>query len=550
MVESGTNRDKKKRKSVARSAAGCITCKSVISHTVLILSPNPTVLTRVRVRHIKCDEQKPSCYNCLKSSRQCDGYSTGGYRIEEASVKIVHWKPTALALHRLSVDLAGEQEERRAFHFFRSYSVRAMQGYFDSEFWSRLVLQASYTEPTIRHAVIALGSLHETTQNKDSAVRKAGKAYDKFALQQCNKAIANLTQGLCARGQRSIEVLLMSCALFVCFEILQGNYESALTHMESGVRMYRNWQAENGNSGPHISSGSCHILDKEIVQIFSRLNLQVLMFPDTHLVGKDFYTTNVNPLIEPPPKSFSCLKEARDRLDNCMSYIFESLIVAYFSGQDFVNHTQKLSQEHQTYHTLLSQWSLLFDAFMRSSGADLGPEDRQRAGLLEIQYKVAIILFATGMSPPETAFDAFNFDFDSIVAVTSSLVVSNQGSGILKRTGQFSFDMGVIPPLYFTASRCRDPSIRRRALSILSANSHQEGVWNSDMLAKIAERLICIEEDGIERVVSSDDVPATSRVSVLNATIYSEQRRVLLELCRPKGNVNGELDLLDEWVTY
>jgi Fungal specific transcription factor domain/Fungal Zn(2)-Cys(6) binuclear cluster domain len=548
MVESGTNSDRKKRKSTARSVAGCVTCKSVIP-TRIVSVPNPIMLTRFRVRHIKCDEQKPSCYNCLKSSRQCDGYSADGRRTDQDLIKIVHWKPNALALHRLSVDLAGEQEERRAIHFFRSNSVRALQGYFNSEFWSRLVLQASHTEPTIRHAVIALGSLHETTQSKDHAVLKMGKGYDKFALQHCNKAIANLTQ-LCTRGERSIEVLLISCALFVCFETLQGNYESALTHMESGVRMYRNWQAQNGSSGSRISSGSRHIIDKEIAQIFSRLNLQVLMFPDTHLLGKEFYTMNVNPLIDPPPESFSCLKEARDRLDNCMSYVFESIIVTYFSRQDFVNHTQKLSPEYQTYRTLLSQWSRLFGAFMTSSGVDLGPENRQRARLLQIQYKVAIILFATGMSPQETAFDAFNSDFDSIAAMASSLVGNNQGPGMFERTGQFSFDMGVVPPLYFTASRCRDPSIRRRALSILSANSRQEGVWSSDMLAKIAERLICIEEDGIERVTSSHDVLATSRVSVLNATIYSEQRRILLELCRPKGNINGELDLLDEWVAY
>jgi hypothetical protein len=99
-------------------------------------------------------------------------------------------------------------------------------------------------------------------------------------------------------------------------------------------------------------------------------------------------------------------------------------------------------------------------------------------------------------------------------------------------------------------SRCPDPSIRRRALSNLSANPRQEGVWNSGMLAKIAERLICIEEDGIGRMTSSHDVVVASRVSVLNATIYSEQRRVPLGLCRPKSNLNGELDLLDEWVAY
>jgi hypothetical protein len=549
MVESGTNSDRKKRKSTARSVAGCVTCKSVIPTRIVSVS-NPIMLTRFRVRHIKCDEQKPSCYNCLKSSRQCDGYSTDGRRTDQDLIKIVHWKPNALALHRLSVDLAGEQEERRAFHFFRSNSVRALQGYFDSEFWSRLVLQASHTEPTIRHAVIALGSLHETTQSKDPTMLNMGKGHDKFALRHCNKAITNLTQQFYTRGERPIEVLFISCALFVCFETLQGNYESAITHMESGVRMHRNWLAENGSSGSRTSSESCHIIDKEISQIFSRLNLQVLMFPDTHLLGKEFYTMNVNPLIEPPPESFSSLKEARDRLDNCMSYVFESIIVTYFSRQDFVNHTQKLSPEYQTYRTLLSQWSRLFSAFMTSSGADLGPADRQRASLLEVQYKVAIILFATGISPQETAFDAFNSDFDSIVTVASSLVVNNQGPGILEGTEQFSFDMGIVPPLYFTASRCRDPSIRRRALSILSANPRQEGVWNSDMLAKIAKRLICVEEDGIERVTSSHDVLATSRVSVLNATIYSEQRRILLELCRPKGNINGELDLLDEWVAY
>ena len=474
----------------------------------------------------------------------------GGRRMDQDPLKIVHWKPNALALHRMSVDLAGEQEERRAFHFFRSNSVLALQGYFDSEFWSRLVLQASHTEPTIRHSVIALGSLHETTQNKDSATLKNGRAYDKFALQQCNKAIANLNRELGIKGRQSIQVLLMSCVIFVCFETLQGNYESALTHMESGVRMYRNWQAENSKSGSSTSSGQHHAIDKEITQIFSRLNLQVLMFPDTHLLGRDFYTTNVNPLIDPPPNSFSCLKEARDRLDNCMSYVFQSVLAAYFGRQDYLHQTEKASQEFQTYHTLLSQWSVLFSDLMRNFGTSLGPEDLQRVNLLEIQYKAAKILFTTGMSPQETAFDTFNSEFDSIVTLTSSLVDSSKESGVPERIGQFSLDMGVVPPLYLTATRCRDPLIRRRALSILLVAFRQEGVWNSDMLAKIAERLMSIEEKGIEQVSSSDDIPATSRLSVLNATIYSEQRHVLLELCRPTGNQNGELDLLDEWVSY
>ena len=469
--------------------------------------------------------------------------------MDQDLIKIVHWKPNALALHRMSVDLAGEQEERRAFHFFRSNSVMALQGYFNSGFWSRLVLQASHTEPTIRHAVIALGSLHETTQTKDSATLKNGKACDKFALQQCNKAIANLTQELGIRGQQSIEVLLMSCVIFVCFETLQGNYESALTHMESGVRMCRNWQAEHSKAGHPISSGHHQAIDKEIAQIFSRLNIQVLLFPDTHLVGKDFYT-NFNPIIDAAPERFSCLEEARDRLDNCMSYVFHSTIAAYFARQDVLHPLEQRSPEFETYQTLLSQWSVLFGAFMRNYGASLGAEDRQRAILLQIQYTVAMILLAVGMPPPETAFDAFISDFDNIVTLASSLVENDKDCRISPGKGQFSSDMAVVPYLYLTATRCRDPLIRRRALAILSATSRREGVWDSDMLARIAERLIHIEEDGIEQLKSSDDIPATSRLTVLNATIYSEQQRVLLQLCRPKGSQNGELDLLDEWITY
>jgi hypothetical protein len=464
-------------------------------------------------------------------------------------VKIVHWKPNALALHKMSVDMAGEGEERRAFHFFRTNSIMAFQEYFDSEFWSRLILQASHTEPTIRHAVIALGSLHETTQNKDSAVLKSGKANNKFALQQCNKAITSLNNELSLKGQRSIQVLLMSCVLFVCFETLQGNYESALTHMESGVRMYRNWQAENNKPERYVY-GRSQSVDTEIAQIFSRLNLQVLMFPDTHLIGKDFYDTSTNTLMESPPNSFSCLKQAKDRLDNCMSYIFQKLIAAYFSRQDLVNETQKRSPEFQSCRALLSQWSVLFSSFMRDCGTSLGPADQQKARVLGIQYRAATILFDTGMSPQETAFDAFNSEFESIVTLASSLVDDNTGLGVSRKPGHFAFDMALVAPLYLTATRCRDPLIRRRALAILSATSRQECIWNSDMLAKIAERLISIEEDGIGQVISSEDVPATSRLSVLNATIYSEQRCVLAELCRPKGNGNGELDLLDEWITY
>ena len=451
------------------------------------------------------------------------------------------------------MDIAGTKEERRAFHFFCSKSVADCTGLFDSGFWSRLVLQASHAEPSIRHAVIALGSLHETVQEEESKFLEGRRAYDPFALQQCNKAIGLLNQNLYSNRKHSNETLLMSCAVFIYFESLQGNYESALGHIQSGLRIFRDWQAEISKpslGGTAASSKYQQGIDSDIVQMFSRLNLEALMFPDTHLFPMDFLKQDVSMVIDSVPNAFTSLKQAKDLLDNCMSYTFQSAAGAYFRGQS--NNLHSGSPQDIINGDLISQWSTAFNAFVQSSGPKLGPEDLQRAMLLEIQYKCAKILVSVGMPPREAAFDDFQPEFGNIISLASSII---HGSGPIKsseRTIHFSFDMGIVPSLYFTATRCREPSIRRQALSLLSATSRQECIWNSKMLSKIAERLILIEEEReiIEQVAGSEPTSAMSWLTVLNATIYSEQRQVLVECCRQKCNSDEEICLLDAWILY
>jgi hypothetical protein len=58
----------------------------------------------------------------------------------------------------------------------------------------------------------------------------------------------------------------------------------------------------------------------------------------------------------------------------------------------------------------------------------------------------------------------------------------------------FCLDNGVLLPLYEVATLCRDPIIRRKAVSILRSAPRQEGVFNSHLLAMAAEKAIEIEE--------------------------------------------------------
>lgn len=126
-------------------------------------------------------------------------------------------------------------DELRAIDFFHHRTAPGLASYFDAEFWTRLVVQMSYVEPSIRHAVVALGSLHE--QREESAKKmlplmghsleaeplglsmplpKTRPPSDEnpLAIAQYNKAITHLARRLSSEG--SVEVTLLACILFVC----------------------------------------------------------------------------------------------------------------------------------------------------------------------------------------------------------------------------------------------------------------------------------------------------------------------------------------------
>ena len=72
------------------------------------------------------------------------------------------------------------------------------------------------------------------------------------------------------------------------------------------------------------------------------------------------------------------------------------------------------------------------------------------------------------------------------------------------------------------------------------------------MLSKIAEVIILIEEgrDQANAGTQSEAVSVTCRLSVMNATMCSEQRQVRLECCQRKCGPDEEICFLDKWIMY
>ncbi|RDW84877.1 hypothetical protein BP6252_02467 [Coleophoma cylindrospora] len=295
------------RKGSRKVRTGCITCK---------------------IRRVKCDERKDGCLRCEKFGTQCDGYVSekqyaqtralapriqvqstypAGWRVpiprlavSEASdaIALVNSPAVPLSITQLaSKRLFENPQQHRFFQSFSDQCSYQLTGCFESAFWNRLVLQASEQEPSIRHAIIALGALDPASFGastdpsdavKDDTDPEASRLalaqrYEKqqYAIAEYMKSIRIMRKTLDA-GERNIRSMLIACLLFTCFESMCNNHDSALGQVQGGFNMLDNWYFSQGSSkNDHLSafgirSPSPGILEDDLLQAFNRMDIQVM----------------------------------------------------------------------------------------------------------------------------------------------------------------------------------------------------------------------------------------------------------------------------------
>jgi len=88
----------------------------------------------------------------------------------------------------------------------------------------------------------------------------------------------------------------------------------------------------------------------------------------------------------------------------------------------------------------------------------------------------------------------------------------------------FSLDMNIVAFLYAVSHKCRDPLVRRKAVARLKSHPRKEGIWDSVLTARVAERLISIEEEGLGEVTCCQDVPDWARISAVDVQFDLEGR--------------------------
>lgn len=472
------------------------------------------------------------------------------------------WQPNGLAVRRLTPYPSHTSKESRALEFFRTKVAVTLAGVFESSFWTRDILQAAQREPSIYHAVVALASLSETMlqtkhgrQHKNENQNARERAPDTFAVHQYSKAISTLNQRMQDSKKSSAEVVLTACVLFICFGMFQNDSVSVYQQMSSGMCVFVDCLAKRQGDSQLESSWSIDNSSKlaqQLQQIFGGLMLQTILFINMEPGKWQFLAQTFTPAMPPIPQAFRSIEEARTCLESCQCSLYHGMLTAKYRELE-TQQTPKSPNINgpDQKNGFLQQWAMSFEAFMTDHKKTFSPKQQLRAVVLEIQHLMASILVSAGVFSPETIFDAFEDDFRRIVALASRVVFTTESRSSQDADAPLpAFDTGIMPPLYFVASRCRHPLIRRQALDLLRRSPSQQGIWHRGILANIAECIMNLEERDCAGAKSSADIPNFARIIVLNVIAKPADFVLLLHLYQHQPGESGTPLYIDEIINY
>lgn len=399
-------------------------------------------------------------------------------------------------------------QEQRSFDFFRARTAGQFAGPFSSELWSKLLPRLSHQEEAIRHAIVAIGALHETAYGAANATTHA-----EYAMRQYGKAISDVMALNVSRSDAAADIALISCLLFTAFESMQGHYRSALTHSSAGLKILREQEECNRKEA---------LWARDLVKsTFMQLDTQsreigdVSLRPIDHLPWKS----------KMPETSFQSLDQAKEWLEIYLRDLAQFLTTLSASLRARPQRIAAILAEHAEKKVLYKAWCVAcrdLDSKYASTLVGLPTPVAQGYLIIRIWRTMINIVLSVDIQLAELCWDKFEADFSSVVSMAEHFVRNNavlDGSPDSSTVGglplckpSMSFSMGFITPLFMTATRCRDPHIRRRACEILRASNRSEAMWSSTLAARIGERVIKLEEATLGSVSSSSQVPLEARI--------------------------------------
>jgi hypothetical protein len=319
---------------------------------------------------------------------------------------------------------------------------------------------------------------------------------------------ADCNQVASLEGKSSLRLALLTSLMIICFEAWNCNVEFAVRQIQTGLRFIREWhEVAAGLRDGHIGSESSCLdsAEDELVRIFSRLDCQVVSFsetpsPERHasLIAKG------RRILDQMPPVFTSLSEAG---------VCEETIVR--RAMSFVSNDIPLSKPPPPLHTFPMngwwgvkdshilgilenmitdgvRWKAAFEPLWSRLKTEKHQSDLFLAALMRLRVETALFGSTIPCISDEKEYDNYYETFTTMVDLAEYLLEDLVPKW--SKSPKFNFDSYSIIPLCLTAQKCRDPLLRRRAISLLFKYPRKEGVWDSLFMGGITEWVLNVEE--------------------------------------------------------
>jgi hypothetical protein len=438
-------------------------------------------------------------------------------------------------------------QEGQYFQLFRDYTANELSGFFDSSFWTRRVLQECHTEDSIRHAVVALGALYKTLEKMSESPPGSPSDADhsdnadqhwEVAFKHYSLAIrAVVSSG--SNDQAKQRMSLMASVLLACFDSFIGHHRQAIRQIQSGLALLETLRVERRRASlPQPEEP----VEQDLIQMFTRLAIQAKSY-DMAFHFPQPYVIRLTPKSKetarsPSPDGGSPVSTSQAQIPKVFATLHDGRLAWDTLCEKLMRFTEEMStyvrmspmnilppwlrQYGMGFDEQMEAWSQAFEPILASRMAPAkSTQEKTAIAVLKMNQIMGRILFNMTFSDSELEFDRFVPFFREIVNLAMEVIGDEERRAAAKRCPNpefcqhqsshsdifggvytarhikpsFSADLGIVPPLFVVATKCRDPLIRRQAIQLLRTSSRREGMWDSELCARIGSWIATIEEE-------------------------------------------------------
>ena len=358
--------------------------------------------------------------------------------------------------------------------------------------------------------MVAIGSLHESLkQNTWTRNAPTFKPHEPFALQQCNKAIGLL---VAADATAPRSALMLTCSIFfMAFDMIQNKVDSALLHLQHAWSILAAWRSEKSSSA---TFSEIDLIQEHLLPIIARFSASFSPSSPQSAALFSAVVEQVNERtrkVQTMPQSFVSLNQVQSSLHHILDGLCLSL------PTEDTAQVKVIPSSKEPALSMLALWKERYQQFIDSlDSRDLHPATRRRLTLIEIHYTTARLLYEMQSTKDEMVYDTHLQTFQNILQQCETVAkIEREITASSEPKMAVCFDLGIIMPLYFIASRCRHPGVRREALRLLIRFPRREGIWLSWVTGMVAQQVIDIEEHGLRNPQFCEDVPLENRIEMV-----------------------------------